>query len=294
MEQKKTLWIIASVGAFLLIVLGIAWFNYTPRGTVVPTVISRSQSESLNNGWTNQQTQVPVPSTGFENKRADEVVVITDNTTVIGKNNNSDGTTTIDLNSLKNELISAQQEINEQNKVAAVPATQVVTEQPVAVPQNINITVNVPEYKTEVTNKIEPKPFTKFEHGKKDFNKNSEKTESVKVKASPKVVVNNDSKANVKVAVAAPKTEKIITQYWVQVAAYGSKKAAEAARSVLDENRIPADIFTYEDNKGKLFFRVRVGPYTTKSEAEYWRTRINKIDTFAKAESYVTSTTKTE
>jgi hypothetical protein len=62
----------------------------------------------------------------------------------------------------------------------------------------------------------------------------------------------------------------------------------------LDENRIPADIFTYEDNKGKLFFRVRVGPYTTKSEAEYWRTRINKIDTFAKAESYVTSTTKTE
>ena len=61
MEQKKTLWIIASVGAFLLIVLGIAWFNYTPRGTVVPTVISRSQSESLNNGWANQQTQVPVP-----------------------------------------------------------------------------------------------------------------------------------------------------------------------------------------------------------------------------------------
>ena len=46
-------------------------------------------------------------------------------------------------------------------------------------------------------------------------------------------------------------------------------------------------------NKENLFYRVRVGPYTTKSEAEYWRTRINKIDEFAKAESYVTSTTKT-
>ena len=31
MEQKKTLLIIASVGAFLLLVLGIAWFNYTPK-----------------------------------------------------------------------------------------------------------------------------------------------------------------------------------------------------------------------------------------------------------------------
>ena len=55
--------------------------------------------------------------------------------------------------------------------------------------------------------------------------------------------------------------------------------------------KIPADIFTFEDNKNKLFYRVRIGPYTTKSEAEYWRTRIIQIDEFSKAESFVTSTT---
>jgi len=39
-----------------------------------------------------------------------------------------------------------------------------------------------------------------------------------------------------------------------------------------------------------MFYRVRIGPYMTKSEAEYWRTRIAMIPEFAKNESYVTST----
>ena len=81
--------------------------------------------------------------------------------------------------------------------------------------------------------------------------------------------------------------ENLVTQYWVQVASYSNKKGAESARSVLDSNKIPADVFTYKEN---MFFRVRVGPYTTKSEAEYWRSKINNINEFAKAESYVTST----
>ena len=89
----------------------------------------------------------------------------------------------------------------------------------------------------------------------------------------------------------APKAEPKKTQFWVQVAAYSNKKGAEGARSILDENKIPSDIFTYRDNKDKLYYRVRVGPYTTKSEAEYWRTKIVKIKEIDNAnDSYVTST----
>ena len=95
-----------------------------------------------------------------------------------------------------------------------------------------------------------------------------------------------------KTAAPAPKAEPKKTQYWVQVAAYSNKKGAEGARTILDENKIPSDIFTYRDNKDKLYYRVRVGPYTTKSEAEYWRTRIIKISDIDNAnDSYVTSTT---
>ncbi|MCI7546154.1 MAG: SPOR domain-containing protein [Treponema porcinum] len=83
------------------------------------------------------------------------------------------------------------------------------------------------------------------------------------------------------------------TQYWVQVTALTSRKSADTAREVLDENKITADVFTYTDAKGQLFYRVRVGPYTTKSEAEYWQAKIARIDTFKNTSSYVASTKTT-
>ena len=299
MEQKKTLWIIASVGAFLLLVLGIAWFNYTPKENLTTSGFTKLQKEDVSrgNGW-EKQVPVPPPAPSFENTKIEEVVVVADNATVVGMNNsNAAESTTIDLNALKKELILEQNTNVEKN--SSLTQVQDATDQSVPVPQNINITVNVPEFNTEIKKETGAKKSDKLPP-----KKNYEKSENVAVKEVPtkkeskkyapaKVVVENNSKAAVKVSVDAPKPEKLITQYWVQVAAYGSKKAAEAARSVLDENRIPSDIFTYKDNKENLFYRVRVGPYTTKSEAEYWRTRINKIDEFAKAESYVTSTTKT-
>ena len=298
MEQKKTLWIIASVGAFLLLVLGIAWFNYTPKENFTTSGFTKLQKEDVSrgNGW-EKQVPVPSPAPSSESAKIEEVVVA-DNATVVGMNNsNAAESTTIDLNALKKELILEQNTNVEKN--SSLTQVQDATDQSVPVPQNINITVNVPEFNTEIKKEPGAKKSDKLPP-----KKNFEKSENVAVKEVPtkkeskkstpaKVVVENNSKAAVKVSVDAPKPEKLITQYWVQVAAYGSKKAAEAARSVLDENRIPSDIFTYKDNKENLFYRVRVGPYTTKSEAEYWRTRINKIDEFAKAESYVTSTTKT-
>ena len=70
------------------------------------------------------------------------------------------------------------------------------------------------------------------------------------------------------------------------------KKNADEARELLDKNGIQCEVFTFTDSKGTLFYRVRVGPYTTKSEAEYWRTRIIKINDIDNAgDSYITSTT---
>ena len=110
----------------------------------------------------------------------------------------------------------------------------------------------------------------------------------------PKTVtsVTNYTSSKNTVAAASASTAKTsyveTTRYWVQCAAYTSKKTADQARSKLDENRIPAEVFTYKDAKDNLFYRVRVGPYTTKSEAEYWKNRIAQIDSFKSAQSYIT------
>ena len=177
------------------------------------------------------------------------------------------------MNALKNELVTD---------------TQLQAQ-----PQNINITVNIPEAKEEVkvTPQAEVQYVAKAEPAVNTV-KSVQKAEAKSEKAAKAPKTNAVANANTQKASPAPKAEPKKTQYWVQVAAYSNKKGAEGARTILDDNKIPSDIFTYRDNKDKLYYRVRVGPYTTKSEAEYWRTRIIKISEIDNAnDSYVTSTT---
>ena len=271
MEQKKTLWIIAAVGVFLLVVLGVPAILHYPSRNQVPAYASISPVEkrSASNGWSKATPDVTAPTalpSDIPAAKVNDLVVLADNATVYSPNPaaqvSTNGSTTIDLNALKNELISE-------------PAPQ-------SQPQNINITVNIPDTK-EAETKTVVSPYAE-----KPVN-------SVKAVQKSEKAVKTAKTAPAKSATAAapaPKAEPKKTQYWVQVAAYSNKKGAEGARTILDENKIPSDIFTYRDNKDKLYYRVRVGPYTTKSEAEYWRTKIIKISDIDNAgDSYITSTT---
>ena len=315
MEQKKTLWIIAAAGVFLLVVLATAGIMYSPaknQEQAIRTTVSYSKNNENSNdtGWINNQENSSTEKKDF--------IVFSENTTVYelaGKNQKSNDfvnespksvsevqqpvsdSNTIDLNLLKNDLIAQNQPREPQ--------------------QNINITVNVPANKSENSenksvNQLQtPEQVSKADKtvlendyyvGTSSVKKDSKpapqnqvqpqpvkvaKTEPAKAKTVSKSVTKSTSKTAK--TVSTPQ-ENLVTQYWVQVASYSNKKGAESARSVLDSNKIPADVFTYVDNKENMFFRVRVGPYTTKSEAEYWRSKINNINEFAKAESYVTST----
>ena len=257
MEQKRTLWIIVAAGLFLLVVLGAAYVFYAPTAGSNPPSIARSTPDkNSKTGWTQTNTGntnlIPVPNQVQNGTHTNELTVISENTVVYDLNKNSSGGTTIDLNALRS-----------------------AAETQTSSPQEINITLNIPE-KTETVSAIVPEVV--------------EETKPVKVvKQEPKPAVTKTPSPAKKTDTAVAKVvEKKTDQYWVQAAAYSTKKTAENARTVLDDNKIPADIFTYKDAKGKVFYRVRVGPYTTKSEAEYWRTRIVKINEFSSGESYIT------
>lgn len=292
MEQKKTLFILAAVGIFLVIVIGTACIIYSPAKQATPTVATISPVEKktsaapVNTGWTNTVQESPVDTSATESLDAEienqtipaltanvkDLVVYSDNTTVYGTPQYQDqtGATTIDLNSLKNDFSAEQSAENKSSN------------------QNINITVNLSETNTTSARTVSA-PAAKKET----------RPAPQPAPASTKVTKAPEAKKTTPAAAPAAKTaepkkaapaEKKVVQYWVQVAAFSNKKTAEDARSVLDENKIPSDIFTYKDAKGKMYYRVRVGPYTTKSEGEYWKSRIMKIDQFAKTESYVVST----
>ena len=302
MEQKKTLWIIAGVSFFLLVVFGVAFIAFKPSMKYSPTIAKRPAVEKkaqLDNGWSNP----PAPSAQDSSKQTSELstakvndmFVVSENTTVydITKANQqiasesqpASQSTTIDLNALKRELtaeLAAQAQASGQT------------------PQNINITVTMPERKPEAQSVViasdyytgkakeeapAAKPVAKAEPAPaKKQTPAPAKTTQVVQKPAPKA----EEKAPAKAASAT--ATKTVTRFWVQVAAYTNKKTAENAREVLSDNKISSDIFTYQDNKNRLFYRVRVGPYTTKSEAEYWQAKISKISDFSNEQSFVTST----
>ena len=299
MEQKKTLWIIAAVSVFLLVVMGAAMILYNPSAGASRKVASikpveKTVQPSSQSGWTNNTTD----NTATSSPQVSDMFVVSENTTVLdlgqaasGSASNEAQSTTIDLNALKREL--------------AADATLAQTN-----PQNINITVNLTD--KENTAKVEEPPVvltTEYYTGKAKEAEATEKATAVKktetavAKATPAASKTSTSTASKSTASSSKTTTKnnpstssgtagaaTVTRFWVQVAAYSNKKTAENARSVLSDKKINSDIYTYEDAKSKLFYRVRVGPFTTKSEAEYWQSKIVEISDFAKAGSYVTST----
>lgn len=313
MEQKKTLWIVAATGVFLLVVLGAALILYSPaakknsstsfyektispsEGFVNPPETNNYQKAEISNGIAPlfgngenssiqdpsandgnkeiaENTEVPqndvLPSNENQNPvqslKAENVTVISDNALVWGNSS----VTTIDLNTLKSNTVS--ENVPVQNQV--VPA------KPSEIQKNYEEEKNQTEYKKAVAEKVPAKEKETVA---------SKKTASISnVPAAKKATQTKktvSSKSSSKTTVAPQKA----ATYWIQVGAYESKLSADADRSILENNKIPNEVFTYKDSKGKLFYRVRVGPYTTESEALYWQKRINAIDTFEKTKSYV-------
>ena len=311
MEQKRTLWIIAAVGIFLLVVLGAALIvSSSPRTTqtiAATAPVSRTQSD----GWTQlperspskplsmsqdeqNNTHAPMqleaqqqneshgkpsqnafpPAYGMQQSEAvthvNDMTVIAQNATVYGIEKgytNEQGTQTsseisdgtlIDLNALK----TVQKEVS------------------VVTPKNEASAKKMEEAKKTVyappANAL-PVPQS---------TQKSTPQKAAATTAQKKAATTSATPANA----SAQTAKKTTTQYWVQAASFANKGGADSARTVLDDNKIPADVFTFKDSKGTVYYRVRIGPYMTKSEAEYWRTRVAQINEFKSTQSYVTQT----
>ena len=73
--------------------------------------------------------------------------------------------------------------------------------------------------------------------------------------------------------------------YWVQVIASGNVSTAENIRDSLAEKGLPSRVLT-QNTGNDLVYRVRLGPFDTKDEAENNAGTVRKIEGYA--DSYVT------
>lgn len=283
MEQKRTLWIVAAVGVFLLVVLGAALILYTPQSKQATIANSRvTNSSTASNGWISLAPSAPLQtSTNTDEKVEEEKDNVLSDKEIPNPAKTELRTEEVNIYAENANVYSEKTELNKLGENATVkaessekPTTIVLTEpEKTAEAKTSKPEVSKPRSNVAVKNSASEKQKAPAKPEHKNTAKTAKTGQNKSVSAKPSV------------------KEPEIVQYWVQVSALTSRKSADEARNKLGENQITADVFTYTDNKKQLFYRVRVGPYTTKSEAEYWRTKISKIDSFQNSSSYITSTT---
>jgi cell division protein FtsN len=92
----------------------------------------------------------------------------------------------------------------------------------------------------------------------------------------------------------APSTNRTQTvtvqEYWIQVGAYSDRFQAQFIAERLEQEGLKGTLFTTSAG-GQTLYRVRIGPYNTRSEAEKFLGWITPLDGFA--DSYVSRMTNT-
>lgn len=269
MEQKKILWVIVSMSAFVLIIFGIALYLYAPfRNKSTRTApemtdlgtIQRSDTENAVDPvkWSRDPDSIPP----LESETPASVNVVNNFTVVNG------------------ETVTSK---TDNSSVDVQDLTETSDEQRVgSLPENLAKTIGVDQTKPAEEKEVKTK------EPKKTVSGVSDKKGSLAIKTQPKPETKKTTvkKTNPKVNTAKKTVETI---YWVQTASLSSRLNAENARDTLAERHMNVEIFTKETTSGTTY-RVRVGPFKNKTEAEYWLKKVKAIKGFEG--SYITQDRK--
>ncbi len=127
---------------------------------------------------------------------------------------------------------------------------------------------------------------------------NSEPAADVPKTPAPAPVVKEVKKTEPSTVAVKPAPEKTVskpapeprrvTEYWIQAGSYKSMSGAQSAKEKLSGEGVSSRI-TIKTVDGTDYYRVRIGPYTNKQEAEKFLEWVKKIDPFKS--SYISMVT---
>ena len=106
------------------------------------------------------------------------------------------------------------------------------------------------------------------------------KPKKAEIKVEPKAV--NPRQTVIRPKKTVKTRPKTIKEYWIQAGSYKSNSKAEELKSRLSLKGVASRVVTRDIN-GTTFFRVRIGPYANKSEAEKFLNWIKKINGLEKS-----------
>ncbi|MFA6506347.1 MAG: SPOR domain-containing protein [Treponemataceae bacterium] len=252
MEQKKLLLVLVSVGVFLVIVLGAGILVFKPRAKPIPSGPVALAPAANTQGpasadpaeWVRNPKAMPglqSPASAGASNRGDVIIIYGE------RPNGGAPLTNATQSPTPNAAISADGSLKVD---VAVPQTNELA--PIAPQSTANDTIK------QVASAVKaPPPTVK-----------SEKDPAVKATATVKKTASHAQKA-------ASRRE----EFWIQTGSFAAKARADTAKETLGVKGIASLVETKEIS-GKTYFRVRVGPYSSKNEADYWLSLVKTIDGF--------------
>jgi DedD protein len=248
MERKKLLLVAVSVGIFLVIIISASILIFTPKtGTAYASgrPITAGRTGTLPS---EQARPRPVPAEPAETAKPAE------------GNRGVQGPTTV----------SATQETNFYINGERPDASYTVEKGEGDV--TAKVTINIPKPSTAAVPDV-PAPPPKAAPAPAPSRPAVAAAPAAKP-AAPKAAPAKPASA------ARPAPSKARNDYWVQTGAFSTQVRAEGVKETLAAKGITSII----ENRvvdGKTWYRVRVGPYTSETEANYWLALVKSIDGFA-------------
>ena len=325
MEQKRVLWIVAAVGLFLLVVIGTALWISSPSSKIQPTLNTLQNS---GNSWSRNDSQLE--PTGSNVIIADTSAGQNGITNIdFSSTGNGQAQAPVNLNNLDSTAPAASSTPSDSAAAqSSAPAVQTAPSSTdnrtssaglaqTAVTLNVNITPsssNATAY-NETSQQAAPAPSVQQTVQPATVSaapaETKQATTAPAASTAPAATTSNTTSSKPAATSTSTTSSKTTTtqtsqssassvktvpvsqpdQFWVQVASFTGKKNAEDARAALAEQKIIGEVFTYQDSKGTIYYRLRVGPYKTKSEAEYWHKIIKEVEQFKGTDSYVVNST---
>lgn len=260
MEQKKVIWIVVSIGVFLLIVIGAGLFLTYQKSQGIKSNPAFSQVKPNTtvepSDWVRQNGTMPTPDASQPETQGDGNLVIG---------------------------YGEEPETTETESTEPLASGDTVT---------VNVTLNnnsptLESKSTDTQDKVVSEPAIKTSTKASDKTQTSTTSSASTNKTSTTVSTKVTTSVNTTSTKAVSKT---VTEYWIQASSYKTRTKAEDAKNLFDASGLKA-LITTKDIDGITWYRVRLGPYALKAEADNWLLKIKKIDGFS--ESYVSKETFT-
>jgi DedD protein len=258
MEKKKLLLVAISVGVFLVIVIGASLLVFSPGSAVAPEAAAARRpiapgSPGLSPAAPVQDQPVPADPPGLaQNPDTPAPPASVTAVTVTGPGADEN------LRQFGGPQNTENTENTEKRVVITVPrpSTAAVNDSP---PPKQTRSVAEPAAKAA------PRAAAVAA------------TAQPKTAAKPKPAAAQPKPAARKPA-AAPQP-KAYDAFWVQTGSFSVRNRADTVRETLASKGI-ASIIENRDVDGKTWYRVRVGPYISQNEADYWLALIKLIEGF--------------